>query len=387
MAEVKSFSGGVEIKSESKGEVSAVFSTFNVIDSDNDVTFPGAFTDGEEVVISGYGHSIWKGDPPVGEGTIRSTRTEAILDGRFFMDTTAGREMFATVKAMKGRQRWSYGYDVLHKPETVTFQGRKANALRKLKVYEVSPVFRSAGVNTRTLAVKSAIETLLDGGMDGGMDPQEAARLLKETPLVSEYKAAIRPHETGFRRKAWNPADLGDVLTKASVDDLRALHAWVNPLGDPTVKSSYEFLHHHGPGGDANVRACLLGVAQLKRAAATDPQIPEGDRGAVYAHLAQHLADADYDVPEMFDPSIKMNDRLTLIAADLTSAIAEVDEVGASRALKGKATQTARTLENLDWLRELSRDIDLRLNSPQETAAEEFARFVLQNLDNLGESA
>lgn len=368
--ETKSLSSAVEIKSEAKGEVTAVFSTFNVLDADGDVTFPGAFTDGEQVVISGYGHSVWKGGMPVGEGTIRTTRTEAVLDGRFFMDTDAGREHFGVVKAMKGRQRWSYGYDVLHRPESVTFQGRKANALRRLKVHEVSPVWRAAGVNTRTLAVKA------------NKDGEEAAAAV----TAMGYKATISPHETGTRRKAWNPAELGDALTKASVEDLRYMHAWVDPAGDPLVKSSYEFLHHHGPGGDANTWACLEGIARLKRAGAWDPQIPAEDRDEVYAHLAAHLVDADYDVPDTFDAGIKMNDRLTLVIADARSVLTEVDEVGASRALKGKAAHTARTLEALDGLREVARALDLRLNSPQETAAEEFARYVYL-AQNIGEIA
>lgn len=369
MAQLKSLSG-VEIKSVDRGEVEAVFSTFNVIDKDGDVTFPGAFTEGEQVVISGWKHSLWSGAMPVGTGTIRTTRNEAVLQGQFFMDTAAGREHFGVVKGLGARQEWSYGFDVLHKPETVSFGGRKANALRKLKVHEVSPVWEGAGIGTRTLAVKAT------------QDGEEAASAV----TAMGYKATIRPHETAVRRKAWNPADLGAVLASATVEDLRSMHAWVNPLGDPMTKASYEFLHHHGPGDDANLRACLLGVAQLKRASAWDPQVPGEDREEVYAHLAQHLLDADYDIPDKFDPTIKLNDRLTLVAADMTAAIAEVDEVGASRALKGKAAHTARITDSLDWLRELNRDVDLRLNSPQETAAEEFVRYVYL-AQNMGETA
>ena len=51
----------VEIKSPDEGQVSAVFSTFNVLDWDNDVTLPEAFEDGAEVVISGYQHTSWGG--------------------------------------------------------------------------------------------------------------------------------------------------------------------------------------------------------------------------------------------------------------------------------------------------------------------------------------
>lgn len=57
--------GRVEIKNADKGEVSAVFSTFNVLDSDNDVTLPGAFDEGAELPISAYGHASWQGAYPL----------------------------------------------------------------------------------------------------------------------------------------------------------------------------------------------------------------------------------------------------------------------------------------------------------------------------------
>ena len=41
----------VTVKAADKGEVSAVFSTFNVIDKDGDLTLPGAIKDGTEVVV------------------------------------------------------------------------------------------------------------------------------------------------------------------------------------------------------------------------------------------------------------------------------------------------------------------------------------------------
>ena len=153
---VKVFSR-VEIKDEDKGEVTALFSTLSVIDSDLDVTRPGAFEDGAKAVISAYGHMSWSGMLPVGSGKIRTTKTEAILDGQFFMDTVTGADTFTTVKrlAKDGLGEWSYGYD----PVEYSFgehEGQRVRFLDKLKVHEVSPVLLGAGVNTRTLAAKSA---------------------------------------------------------------------------------------------------------------------------------------------------------------------------------------------------------------------------------------
>src|SRR3990167_6551310 len=97
------------IKDAEKSQSEAVFATFGVIDHDSDVTLPGAFEDGAEVPISAYGHSSWMGDLPVGKGVIRTTEQEARIEGQLFLTTTAGREMFETVKAMGGLQEWSYG--------------------------------------------------------------------------------------------------------------------------------------------------------------------------------------------------------------------------------------------------------------------------------------
>lgn len=369
----KSALSGVEIKSETRGEVEAVFSTFNVIDKDGDVTFPGAFTDGEEIAISGYGHSIWKGDMPVGTGRIRTTRTEAILQGQFFMNTTAGRDTFEVVKAMGPRQQWSYGFDVLHVPETGMFQGRKANFLKKLKVHEGSPVFQGAGINTRTLSAKSLV--------DSGVSPEEAQRLVERNPVVTDYLAAIRPHESPVTRKAWDFAGavkaIGDDVT---IDDLRAMYAYVNPLGDPGVKSSYDYLHHHGPGGPANLRACFSGIGRLIKG---DHGLSEAESQAVYDHLAAHLDDGDIEPPEMRSESgiVKQNAELAVLLADWQTARARLWETKRTRALKGKALG-ATTVMVLEWISDDQRETKALLDSPQEEADREFARYI-QSLLNV----
>lgn len=149
----------VEIKDADNGEVAAVFSTFDVIDKDGDVTLKGAFTDGAPVAISAYGHQSWKGALPVGKGRIREVGNEAVMEGRFFMDTTHGADTFKTVKAMSeddNLQEWSYSLrDV--KAEMGDFNGQRVRFLKSIRVHEVSPVLVGAGVDTRTLAVKSGL--------------------------------------------------------------------------------------------------------------------------------------------------------------------------------------------------------------------------------------
>lgn len=139
---------------EDKGEITAVFATFNVKDSDWDVTEPGAFEDGAPALISAYGHASWSGMLPVGKGTISTTKTEAVFQGKFFLDTTHGRDTFLTVKETGELQEWSYGFDILEHSYG-EFDGQQVRFLKKLRVHEVSPVLLGAGIGTRTLAAKA----------------------------------------------------------------------------------------------------------------------------------------------------------------------------------------------------------------------------------------
>lgn len=147
----------VEVKDADKGEITAVFATLGVIDSDGDVTVKGAFPNDAPVVISAYGHTSWQGVKPVGKGTIREVGDEAILEGRFFLDTVEGRDTFTVVKELGelGLQEWSYGYD----PVKFSFgehEGQQVRFLEELAVHEVSPVLKGAGVGTRVLSAKGA---------------------------------------------------------------------------------------------------------------------------------------------------------------------------------------------------------------------------------------
>jgi len=149
----------VRIKNADEGTVEAVFSTFDVVDLDGDVTMKDAITDGAVVAISAYGHTSWNGALPVGKGRIRVEGNQAVLDGQFFMNTTGGRDTFETVKEMSAAdgpgQQWSYSLTNVES-EKGTVDGRTVNILRKIHVDEVSPVFKGAGIDTRTLSVKGA---------------------------------------------------------------------------------------------------------------------------------------------------------------------------------------------------------------------------------------
>ncbi len=174
MSDIKALTG-VEIKDAEKGTVEAVFATLDVVDHDGDVTVKGAFTDGQPVRISAYGHKTWEGALPVGRGVIRSGEKEAVLEGRFFMGSDVGRNTFEVVKEMGDLQQWSYGFDVDDSTNEER-EGKDVRVLRKLTVHEVSPVLLGAGVGTRTLVVKNAGFT--DSTNDQATFSEEAAHAL-----------------------------------------------------------------------------------------------------------------------------------------------------------------------------------------------------------------
>lgn len=158
----------VTIKDADLGTVEAVFASHlvsadelksasaEVIDKDGDVTLKGAFTAGQKVVISAYGHGSWKGQLPVGKGVIEERGDIAVMTGQFLMDTTHGRDAFLTVKALSedDLQEWSYSLDEV-KASRAIVAGRSVRVLEQVKkVKEVSPCLVGAGVATRTLETK-----------------------------------------------------------------------------------------------------------------------------------------------------------------------------------------------------------------------------------------
>lgn len=359
--------GRVEIKDSDRGEFSAVIATYGVVDSDGDITEPGAHDDGAIVPVSSYGHGSWSGALPVGKATLRTTKTETIAEGQFFMNTTHGYDTFQTVKELGGLGQWSYGYDVLE-ADSAERDGKRVRILKSQLIHEVSPVLVGAGVNTRTLATKNA-------------GPAQS----KEQPVEVDYKAAIRPHTTGSTARAWDGVAVVDAIPdNATVSDLRSVYAWVDSTGDPEAKTNYRFPHHHGVGGPANIRALVAGIAVLNGARG-DTTIPETDRKAVYEHLASHLREADREPPELraAGGQLKHHEKAVEVVHAISEYLSNTSGVIALRAQKGKSLSQINT-EALEWvgedLRRLLKEhtaLMRRLaNTPREVAAEEFVRFI-----------
>ena len=202
----KTYGAPLRVKSSGSGEVVAVFATLNLPDKDQDVTLPGAFSGAGPVIIERWNHSV--SSPPVGMGTIHESGNDAILEGRFFLETDAGREHYEIVKALGAACEWSYSFRV-RDSEPGIFQGQRVRFLKSLEVAGVGPVTRGAGL-TRTVAVKA----LRDGW--------NAARVQAELDLL-RLDLTLSGGDRGRDRELQKALDLlHDQALDAGVVALRA---------------------------------------------------------------------------------------------------------------------------------------------------------------------
>lgn len=178
----------LEIKDDGKGEVAAVFSVFDKVDSDGDIVKSGSIKSGFK---SGDVPMVWahKWDMPIGKGQIIQDDDKATFKGEFFMDTESGKEAYNLVKAMGDLQQWSFGFKVDDSEygkiqKDGSDEEESVRYLKGLTVYEVSPVLVGANQETYTMAIKSNNElveqiaeakAVMTTGSMNQPDPEEEA--------------------------------------------------------------------------------------------------------------------------------------------------------------------------------------------------------------------
>ena len=151
----------IELKEDGdKRYIEAVFSLFDTIDSDNDVTKANALR-------SGYTGNkvplVWNHDwsKVIGRGIIETDNQKAVFKG-YFLNTEAGKEAYNTVKEMQDMQQFSYGFQVIKssKGTHIDSKGEEVpvRVLEDVKVWEVSPVLVGAQQNSFVQALKSGLE-------------------------------------------------------------------------------------------------------------------------------------------------------------------------------------------------------------------------------------
>ena len=155
----------MELKADSEGSFTARIATLNVVDSDGDLTVPGAFKANTPVLVSAYQHGSWSGALPVGRAVLNEKGDEVIAEGQFNLNMTLGREHYEAVKFTDELQEWSYGFMVtkVANDEELDSWAREHDGARPQRIiksvdpFEISPVLKGAGVGTATLGIKSGM--------------------------------------------------------------------------------------------------------------------------------------------------------------------------------------------------------------------------------------
>lgn len=133
--------------------VSAIIADLGAVDHDGDTYEPGAFKYCGTQMISQWGHSaLGMGAMPVGTGVITEKGGMAVFNGVLFKEMQAARDLAALLRRRGANQQWSYGYDVIDSRQDYR-EGKSIRVLKTVDAFEVSPVYKGAGVGTETLSL------------------------------------------------------------------------------------------------------------------------------------------------------------------------------------------------------------------------------------------
>ena len=207
----------IELKEDGdKRYIEAVFSLFDTIDSDNDVTKANALR-------SGYTGNkvplVWNHDwsKVIGRGIIETDNQKAVFKG-YFLNTEAGKEAYNTVKEMQDMQQFSYGFQVMKssKGTHIDSKGEEVpvRVLEDVKVWEVSPVLVGAQQNSFVQALKSGLEPVDD-------EIKAEMEISTEPKVSSNTDASISKAQQGLR--------LGEQAV-ASLEELKAFTERIEDL-------------------------------------------------------------------------------------------------------------------------------------------------------------
>lgn len=136
-----------------EGSFEARFAKLDTLDLDGEV-IPSGAVGVQDIAISAWQHD--HRSLPVGVGRTAEEDGFAVVRGQFLMDTQGGADTYRVVKAMGDRQEWSFGFFV-DAVEWREFGGHPSVPhLTGLDIFEASPVYRGAGIETATTDIKCA---------------------------------------------------------------------------------------------------------------------------------------------------------------------------------------------------------------------------------------
>ena len=158
------------------GEFEAVIATLGVIDHDGDIIESGAFNSGPVSIQPAH----YRNSLPLGKAYIEERGDKAVAVGKINLETKAGKDFHShlqfDINNPPSIQEWSFGF-MTDESNMETRNGEDVRILKKMSVFEVSPVLLGAGIGTGTLAVKG--RTLADE-LDSAINRVEEVRELRQ---------------------------------------------------------------------------------------------------------------------------------------------------------------------------------------------------------------
>ena len=261
-------------------------------DSVGDIIVPGAFTESlkrrKPRVVWGHnwnepiGKVLEMYEVPPSDARLPMKMRAAGIGGlyakvQFNLKSERGRQAFADVAFFGEEQEWSIGYKTL---DADFDPQRQANILKKVELYEASPVLHGANQLTGTISIKST-EASLKGDYPSSNEPDDSVPALKPElgrqanlaeALARKFGGAIRIREQDANSVVF------DHRNETGQGTLRVSYHFENGLfmfGDPTrVKPTTVFLAMDADnipsGSDAQRRF------EDRYDMEDDPQIPVG---------------------------------------------------------------------------------------------------------------
>ena len=130
---------------------SLVVATLGVTDKDDDVLEPGSV--GQQMCLMGnWGHTISRGSTPIGKARVYEDGNKLMADVEFNPGIQAALETYESIRFAPELVEVSFGLI----PEEWAYGTNWVRTIKKMKVFEVSPVVMGAGVDTGVMSVKAA---------------------------------------------------------------------------------------------------------------------------------------------------------------------------------------------------------------------------------------
>lgn len=244
---------------------------------------------------------------PLGRATTM-TETGDGLYAEFLVSRTARGEEALQLARDGVMHSFSVGFVPVRDKRSTTPDGRPLVERREVKLHHVGLISELAAYdNARVLSVRD-------------FDPDDEER----APRLSVWRGrlygidgavltrgALPAHTTIVRRGDWDAAaNVGRANSRSDEAYFSRIFAWLDPDGNPTMKSSYGWPHHEvdgsGTPGAAILDALAAGVAALNgarggRLPATNggTDLSPTARRGVWRHLAHHYEALDMEAPPL----------------------------------------------------------------------------------------